>query len=1297
MDAIIIFSSAAAIVIAIVAAIFVIYRRGLRFAKGIERGIKMVPILISLPPSSDDIEVGGRDVRDVIQERISQAEVLYNLIASTATKGFKSKFFGQRHIGLEIVAIDGVIRLYAAVPVALVAVVKQAILTAYPGAQLDEVEDHNVFSETGKISGTYGGEVVLKQPYSYPIATANELKRDAMQAIIKSLTNLDHGDGASLQILIRPAREGWTKASESLVRKKQENKGEKSGGSSTKALLQAPFKPPESSGDNEQKAPKQLTNKEQSVLDAIEQKTKSSGYETTIRVVASSGTSSKAQSIVDSLVSAFSLFDAPGLNGFKFQPAKNMEKFVTDFIFRFFPPEKSSMILNSVELASLFHFPDDQFSKTTQLQRQASKQVEGPSRISKEGLVIGHNVYHGVKKEIRLSDEDRRRHVYIVGQTGTGKSTMLENLMVQDMTNGKGFAFIDPHGDAAEKMLGMVPKDRTEDVIYFDPGNLEHPLGLNIFEYHSEDQKDFLIQEAINMLYRLYDPQHTGIIGPRYEHLFRNAALTVMAGPEGGTFVDIPKLFRDPQFVRQKLKHVEDQSVREFWQKEMPQSQRSNDFGEIVSWFVSKFGAFLSNQLMRNTIGQTKSAFDLRELMDSDKILIANLSKGRLGELNSQLLGMIFVMKFQAAAMSRASIPEDQRKDFSLYVDEFQNFSTESFAFILSEARKYRMNLIVANQFISQLSEEVRDAVFGNVGTILSYRTGPADADFLVKQFAPAFTERDLVNLPNFNAAIRLMSEGLPTKPFNIATLPPFASDNPKLSEALKKLSAAKYARPRAEVEKEIFDRLSVKQAPSPFDSLSSQGSSSGATPQPQAPSTASSPDGSFLDEWLAKRKQTLSQQKAASSTAAGDSSGGAPSIQKTPSSPRSNFAAAKTTHDQTPANATQQSSSGDDVSKNTERPKAYVGSSGLNPEDTKPSQVEPSRGIDDAPEDSDALKDNNNISYSEESTKSHFSNKLAPPEKKPSLSDTVLEVSPSEGVDEVGRVVKPQVSDVEDDTLATTSSESVDNQTLGNDQNALKTNDEKPSLKKDESEEVPSRAEPAHKEDTVKAVESSRRDEKTASSIDSPPQPTVDSPQPSSSSPLSVDPPTAPAEEAALPSSEESDGTVLPEPSDNIQVDATTSSESADDTSTTTESSISTDDIESIETPTDETNDEDSKDPEEALATIGASLSSVASSSESSETDDSSSSDNQGAESEKMTDKDLEASEDDETPDDPSGQHIVTGTIGAPVNVGGEKTEEKPSETSEPKKQEADVDPAIANLKPGEIYIDDEGNIHQG
>ena len=365
-----------------------------------------------------------------------------------------------------------------------------------------------------------------------------------------------------------------------------------------------------------------------------------------------------------------------------------------------------------------------------------SKQVDGPTQIMDDGFLLGYNEFRGSKKPIRLSANDRRRHTYIIGQTGTGKSVLLENLAFQDMMDGRGFAFVDPHGDSVENLLGKVPKERVEDIIYFNPGDMSNPIGLNMFEFDNPDQKDFLVQEAINMLYGLYDPGHTGIVGPRLEHIFRNCALLLMSDPAGGTFIDIPKLLIDEEFMKSKLKYVTDQTVLDFWTKEFPNSQKSNEAGEVISWVVSKFGPFISNDAMRNIIGQTKSGFNLRDIMDNNKILLVNLSKGKMGELNSKLLGIIFVMKFQAAAMGRANIPEDQRVDFSLYVDEFQNFATESFETILSEARKYRLNLILGNQFMTQLTDKIREAIIGNVGTVISGRIGITDAEILVKKLS---------------------------------------------------------------------------------------------------------------------------------------------------------------------------------------------------------------------------------------------------------------------------------------------------------------------------------------------------------------------------------------------------------------------------------------------------------------------------------------------------------------------------------------------------------------------------------
>ena len=834
-------------------------RKRLREAKNFERGLKMVPMLIHLPPSSADTDSNNRDSREVADESISQAQILYDILASTAQKGFKSNFYGQRHVSLEIVATHDRVNFYAAVPVALVSVVQQAVISAYPTAQLEEVEEHNIFNPVGKISGTIGGELELKEDYIKPIATFQETKRDTMSALLSALADLNPEDGAGVQILIRPAKDDWAQRALKTARDKKQGKEKPTPVQFFKGIGSMLWKPPEAKEDDA----RQLTNLEQGEIDAIENKTKTAGYETLIRVVASSNTVQQSQSVLNNMIATFALFDAPGKNGFKYSEAKDIESFVTAYILRFFPPESDRNILNSVELATIFHFPDDSQTHTSQIERQASKQVDGPRNMPTEGLLLGYNVFRGVKKEIRLSDNDRRRHLYIVGQTGTGKSTILENLALQDMLDGKGFAFVDPHGDTVEKLMGMVPKERIDDVVYFSPADMDHPMGLNLFEFDSPEQKDFLIQEAINMLYKLYDPQRQGIIGPRYEHWFRNAALTLMADPQGSTFIDIPKVFTDDQYAKQKLKFVQDQTVLEFWNKEMAQTSDYHK-SEVLGWFVSKFSAFLSNEMMRNVIGQTQSAFNLREVMDEGKILFVNLSKGRTGELNSKLLGMIFVMKFQSAAMSRANIPEDQRRDFSLYVDEFQNFSTDSFSSILSEARKYRLNLIVANQFISQLTDEIRDAVFGNVGSVVSFRTGASDADFLVKQFNPTFDVDDLVRLPNFQAVSRIMSNNVPSQPFSVAMLPPLGHENLKLADALKRMSHLKYGKPRAVVEETIFKRLATIEPPKPKFGA---GPSKPGAPAPRRPGTpaagtAANPAGkpSFLDDWLEKRKARLAQ-----------------------------------------------------------------------------------------------------------------------------------------------------------------------------------------------------------------------------------------------------------------------------------------------------------------------------------------------------------------------------------------------------------------------------------------------------
>lgn len=869
---IIVFGSAGLILIILFVA-FIVYRNSMREAKNYERGLKMVPILIHLPPASDDIDGGGRDKRDLTEEVLSQAQVMYNIIASTSTKGFMSRIYGQRHVSFEIVAREGLVYYYAVVPTVLTDTVRQAIAAAYPSARLEEVSEHSVFSKVGKASGTIGGEFTLRKEFIYPISTYMESKRDASRALLNAVSSAGREDGVGIQFLIRPAYEKWTKRSISAAEQIVKNKGEKksSGGSglSARDVMQALWKPPEASDKKEFQAEKPLSAVEQAKVDAIQEKIRYPGYEVMIRVVVSSNTAARSQVLLKNIVAAFALFDSPSFNGFKFHLTKNVDELATAFIFRFFPQANSRDILNSVELATLFHLPDQNSIPTSQVKRQMSKQVDGPTEVMETGLLLGYNEFRGVRKPIRLADKDRRRHIHIIGQTGVGKSVLQENLAYQDMLAGRGFALVDPHGDLAEALLAKVPRDRVEDIVYFDPGDMSNPIGLNMFEFDHPDQKDFLVQEAINMLYGLYDPGHTGIVGPRLEHIFRNCALLLMADPAGGTFVDVPKLLVDEQFRNAKLKYVTDRQVLDFWTKEFPASQRSNEAGDLISWVISKFGPFISNDAMRNIIGQTKSGFNFPEIMNNNKILLVNLSKGKMGDLNSKLLGIIFVMKFQAAAMARANIPEHERKDFTLYVDEFQNFATDSFETILSEARKYRLSLVLANQFMTQLKEELREAILGNVGTTITGRIGTTDAEIMVKRYTPVFTAEDLTKLPNFESVCVAQINGTPSAPFSMAWIPPMGEPNQQLSGALKKLSAAKYGRPRDQVERDIAARISVQQPSQPAAGAGRSGGAAGG-------------GSSFLDEWLAKRKQMNAKkpQSAAAPSSAQASRPGSPATQ---------------------------------------------------------------------------------------------------------------------------------------------------------------------------------------------------------------------------------------------------------------------------------------------------------------------------------------------------------------------------------------------------------------------------------
>jgi len=408
--------------------------------------------------------------------------------------------------------------------------------------------------------------------------------------------------------------------------------------------------------------------------------------------------------------------------------------------------------------------------------------------------------------------DDRRRHLYIIGKTGVGKSVLLKDLILQDIRAGNGLAVIDPHGDLVEGILPLIPPERAEDVIYFDPSDTERPMGLNMLEAYTEEQKHFICSSIIGLMYKLYDPQKTGIIGPRFEHAIRNAMLTVMVEP-GASFVEIVRVLTDAAYVQELLPKVQDPIVRRYWTDQIAQT---SDFhkSEVLDYIVSKFGRFVTNKLMRNIIGQSKSAFDFRKVMDEGKILLINLAKGKLGEENSSFLGLIMIPKILAAAMSRVDTPEDKRRDFFLYVDEFQNFATPDFAQILSEARKFRLNLCVANQFIGQMDEEVKNAVFGNVGTLITFRVGVTDANYLQHWFSSVFTESDLINVDVYNAYINTIVGNKPMPPFSVDLRKDMSAmkkmENQKVAEAILSLSRLKYGRPRELVEAEISQRAKL-------------------------------------------------------------------------------------------------------------------------------------------------------------------------------------------------------------------------------------------------------------------------------------------------------------------------------------------------------------------------------------------------------------------------------------------------------------------------------------------------------
>ena len=773
-------------------------------------------LLIKVPKEkrSDTQSHSSEDNLSQLREQIGVADTLFSAVAGLAPeKNFLTWLRGRSDsFAFEIVTKNNTIAFYIATPLRYTEFIKHQIHAHYPHAEISEVPDYNIFSPTSHIVGGY---LWFKFKSSFPFRTYKNIENDPLAAVLNPLSKIGEKDGALIQYIVRPAGSGWRSSGVKMIREIKQGKKfeEVSSGNNFIKLLShfsghisgtnAKTKPGEP-----QKEKYQLTQMEEEMVKHMEEKLSHGGLELTVRLISSSDTKERALVNLENIVNSFSQYNIYRYgNSFGAKIPKKPEALIRASIFRSFD-EKNHSIATTDEMASFWHLPLPS-TETPHILWLGARKAPPPVNMPQDGIVLGRAVYRGEETIVKMKRSDRRRHLYTIGRSGSGKSVFIQNLAIQDIQNGEGVCVIDPHGDFVEYVMQHIPKERIDDVIYFNPADTDRPIGLNMLEVKTEEQKDFATQEMIAIFYKMVtDPS---MIGPMFEHNMRNVMLTLMSDTANpGTVAEIPRMFTDDSFVKKYLKTTKDPVVRSFWEKEMA---KTSDFhkSEMLGYLISKVGRFVENEMIRNIIGQSHSGFNFREIMDKKKILLVNLSKGQVGEINANLLGMIIVSKLQMAALERATMPEEQRNDFYLYIDEFQNFITDSIATILSEARKYRLELIIANQYLNQLvdnkgSKAVRDAVLANAGTVVAFRIGTDDAEVLSKEFAPVFGAYDLVNVEQYTAYVKMLIDNTAARPFNMMTYPPIPG-NKNLAAAIKELSRLKYGRPKEIVEKEIMER----------------------------------------------------------------------------------------------------------------------------------------------------------------------------------------------------------------------------------------------------------------------------------------------------------------------------------------------------------------------------------------------------------------------------------------------------------------------------------------------------------
>jgi len=721
------------------------------------------------------------------------------------------------HVGEEIF-------FFVAVPRNEIEFIRKTIRGFWPGSEVILYKtDYNIFNPEGYSLASY---LKLKNHFYLPIKTYQQIAQsniDPFDAFLSSFTKLKKvGEGLALQIILKPVPSSVNKSIFEKIKKLREGKKldevldesnkswiveELKKALSPKSFYEAAtysYLKKEKDEAEEKIAPKPV---EEISIKMLETKAVKPLFEANIRIVASADDIVTTEKILTSAENAFLQFNNPPFNEFVIvRPTKNkLKKLIYEYSFRLFN-SKQKVLLNTEEIASLCHFPIS-YSKNPLIHWLKSRTAPPPPNLPKEGIILGKSFYQGEEAVVKIKKEDRRRHIYIIGQTGTGKTTLLKNMIEQDIKNGDGVCFIDPHGDVAQEILGLIPDERIDDVIYFNPQDTRMPIGFNILEYDKRrpEDKTRIINMIIEIIGKIYNLEVTG--GPLFEQYLRNALLLLMDNPDWGhTLLDVSTVFVNESFRNKLLSLCKNYPVIEFWKEQAVRAQRELALDEMITWVTSKLNPFTTNDYIRPIICQPKSKINFRDILDNKKIFIANLTKGVLGETSCYIMGMLLIAKILIAAYSRTEIPESQRKDFYLYIDEFQNFAFDSVAGILSEARKFRLSMIFAHQYVKQLPEKIINSVFGNVGTIISFRIGAEDADFLEKIFAPTFSKLDLVNIPNYNAYIRLLIDGYVSQPFNIQTFAPSPTDLNKI-EKIAELTNLKYGTPKEEIEKLLEEK----------------------------------------------------------------------------------------------------------------------------------------------------------------------------------------------------------------------------------------------------------------------------------------------------------------------------------------------------------------------------------------------------------------------------------------------------------------------------------------------------------